>query len=302
MNTEQKTVVVSGSSGLIGSALVTRLAAAGHHVMRLVRRPARAGEIRWDPAAGELPAAGLEGVHAVIHLAGAGIGDKRWTAARKAEILESRTTSTDLLARTLATLERPPSVLLSGSAVGIYGARGDEQLDESATTGTGFLADLCRAWEAATEPAAAAGVGVTHLRTGMVLSADGGALAKQLPVFKFGLGGRFGSGNQWQSWISIDDEVGAIEHLLTAGLLGPVNLTAPAPVTNAEFTDVLAGVLRRPHLPLIPSIGPKTLYGAELVENLLLTGQRVVPTALVESGYVFRQPELEGALRQLLGR
>ena len=302
MNPSTKTVVVSGSSGLIGSALVTRLAAAGHHVVRLVRRPARAGEIRWDPSAGELPAADLEGVDAVVHLAGAGIGDKRWTAARKAEVLKSRTESTDLLARTLAALDRPPAVLLSGSAIGIYGARGDEELDETAPTGEGFLPDLCRAWEGATDPAAAAGVGVAHLRTGIVLSPSGGALAKQLPLFKFGLGGRFGSGRQWQSWISIDDEIGAIEHLLTAGVVGPVNLTAPTPVTNAEFTDVLAGVLHRPHLPLIPSFGPKLLFGDELVENVLLTGQRVIPAVLTKSGYVFRHPQLDLALRQLLGR
>jgi uncharacterized protein len=302
MSAEPRTVVVSGSSGLIGSALVTQLAAAGHHVKRLVRRPALTGEIRWDPAAGELPAADLEGVDAVIHLAGAGIGDKRWTAVRKQEILESRTKSTDLLARTLAALDQPPAVLLSGSAIGIYGARSDEELDEKAETGTGFLADLCRAWEAATEPATAAGISVAHLRSGLVLSPAGGALARQVPLFKFGLGGRFGSGRQWQSWISIDDEVGAIEHLLTASVTGPVNLTAPEPVTNSEFTDVLAGVLRRPHLPLIPSIGPKVLFGSELVENVLLTGQRVIPAVLTKSGYVFRHPNLEGALRHLLGR
>ncbi len=270
--------------------------------MRLVRRPALAGEIRWDPAAGELPAADLEGVDAVIHLAGAGIGDKRWTAARKQEIFDSRTKGTDLLARTLATLDRPPAVLLSGSGKDIYGARGDEKVDESTEAGTGFLADLCRAWETATEPATAAGISVAHLRTGIVLSPAGGALARQLPLFKFGLGGRFGSGRQWQSWISIDDEVGAIEHLLTAGVTGPVNLTAPEPVTNAEFTDVLARVLRRPHLPLIPSIGPKALFGSELIETVLLNGQRVVPMVLTESGYVFRHPDLEGALRHLLGR
>ena len=175
-------------------------------------------------------------------------------------------------------------------------------LDETASTGEGFLADLCRAWEAATEPASAAGITVAHLRSGLVLSPTGGALAKQLPLFKFGLGGRFGTGRQWQSWISIDDEIGAIEHLLTAGVAGPVNLTAPAPVTNAEFTDVLARVLHRPHLPLVPSIGRKVLYGSELVENLLLTGQRVVPAQLEESGFVFAHPDLEGALRQLLGR
>ena len=302
MNPEPRTIAVSGSSGLIGSALVTRLAAAGHRVRRLVRRRAEAGEIRWDPTAGELPAPELEGVDAVVHLAGAGIGDKRWTAARKSELLDSRIRSTDLLARTLATLDSRPKVLLSGSAIGIYGARGDEALDESATTGTGFLADLCRAWEGAAEPAAAAGIAVAHLRSGMVLSPTGGALAKQLPLFKLGLGGRFGSGRQWQSWISIDDEVGAIEHLLTAAVVGPVNLTAPQPVTNSEFTDVLARALHRPHLPFVPSLGPKVLFGTELVRNVLLTGQRVIPAKLTESGYVFRHADFETALRHLLGR
>jgi hypothetical protein len=294
-------VVISGASGLIGSALASRLAAAGHVVSRLVRRPPLAGEIRWDPSAGELVASELEGVDAVVHLAGAGIGDHRWSASYKQEILASRVDSTDLLARSLAGLERPPKVLLSGSAIGFYGERGDEELDESSPRGSGFLADVVAAWEGATEPASAAGIRVVHLRTGIVLDAGGGALAKQLPLFKLGAGGKFGSGRQWQSWISIDDEVGAIEHLLNAGVSGPVNLTAPQPVRNAEFAETLAGVLRRPHFLTVPKFGPGLLLGKEAAEGLLFTSQRVLPRALEAAGYTFRHADLDTALRAILG-
>jgi len=192
-------------------------------------------------------------------------------------------------------------VLLSGSAIGVYGDRGDEELDEQSAPGTGFLADVCVAWEAAAAPAAEAGIRVAHLRTGIVLSPKGGALKKQLPLFKMGFGGRFGSGEQWQSWISVDDEVGAILHLLTADVHGPVNLTAPNPVTNRELTRVLGSVLRRPTAIPVPSFGPKLLLGSELAENLLFTGQRVLPTVLAASGYSFAHPTLETAVRALLG-
>ena len=193
-------------------------------------------------------------------------------------------------------------MFLSGSAIGAYGARGDEELTEASALGTDFLADLCRQWEAATAPAAEAGVRVAHLRTGIVLSAAGGALKKQLPLFKLGLGGRFGSGRQWQSWISIDDEVAAIAHLLDADVEGPVNLTAPAPVTNREFTRRLADVLHRPAVLPIPSFGPKLLLGGELADALLFTGQRVLPAKLEASGYRFRHASLDAALRAVLGR
>jgi uncharacterized protein (TIGR01777 family) len=297
-------IVISGSSGLIGTALVDHLGAQGHTIVRLVRRSARGvDEAVWDPAAGSLDPQVIDGADAVINLSGAGIGDKRWTDAYKRELLSSRLDTTSLLARTIATVDRKPSAFLSGSAIGWYGPCGDEVLDESAPTpGTTFLADICVQWEAAAQPAANAGVRTALLRTGIVLSPAGGALKKQLPLFKFGLGGKFAKGSQWQSWISLPDEVGAIEHLLTADVSGAVNLTAPAPVTNAEFTKVLAKVLKRPAIVPVPSFGPKLLLGGELADALLFTGQRVVPTKLQASGYSFQHPTLEVALRALLGR
>ncbi len=293
-------ILISGSSGLIGTALTSHLRVCGHDVVRLVRRRAGAGEVTWNPPAGTIDTAGLEGVEAVVHLAGAGIGDKRWTDNYRREILESRTLTTDLLARSLAAMATPPKVLLSGSAVGWYGDRGDEVLDEWSSGSTGFLAEVCQAWEAATQPAEAAGIRVAHLRTGVVLSPAGGALRKLLPLFRFGLGGRFGNGRQWQSWISIDDHVRAVEHLLTAEVAGAVNLTAPGAVTNRDFTKVLAKVLRRPSLMTVPPFAPKLLLGGELAEALLFTGQHVRPSRLLSSGFEFRQPTLEGALRSLL--
>ena len=295
-------IVISGASGLIGTPLVAHLRSKGHEVVRLVRRTASSGEAFWDPRTGVLDPAILEGADAVIHLSGAGIGDKRWTDAYKREVLESRTSSTALLARTIAGLARKPRVFLSGSAIGIYGDRADESLTESSTHGTGFLADVCKQWEQAAAPARDAGVRTAFLRTGIVLSPKGGALKKLLAVFKVGLGGRFGSGKQWQSWISLDDEIAAIEFLLDSSVSGPVNLTAPNPVTNAEFTTVLARVLRRPAILPIPSFGPKILLGSELADALLFTGQRVLPDALNTNGFVFTHPTLESALRSLLNK
>lgn len=298
------TVAISGSSGLIGSALLERLRAGGHTVVPMVRRPARDGEIHYDPLNGVLDPEALVGVDAVVHLAGAGIGDRRWTAAYRREILESRTLSTTLIAESMATVANRggPRVLLSGSAIGFYGATGDEELNERSDAGEGFLADVCRAWESATSAAEDAGIRVVHLRTGIVLSPRGGALKKLLPLFRLGLGGRMGSGRQWQSWISIDDEVGAIEFLLTADISGAVNLTAPAPVTNREFTKVLAGTLSRPALVPIPTFGPKLLLGGDLADALLFTGQRVLPARLSDSGYSFAHPTLAEALASLLRR
>jgi uncharacterized protein (TIGR01777 family) len=293
-------IVISGASGLIGKRLVEQLQQHGHDVVRLVRRAANTGEIMWDPKAGVLSASALEGADAVIHLSGAGIGDKRWTSSYKREILESRTITTSLIANTIANMNRKPSVFLSGSAIGIYGPRGDEQLNEVSTNGTSFLADVCEQWERAAKPASDAGIRTVLLRTGIVLTTKGGALKKQLPLFQLGLGGKFGNGKQWQSWISIDDEVGAIEHLLTANVSGAVNLTAPNPVTNAEFTSTLARVVKRPAFLPIPPFAPKAILGAELADALLFTGQRVIPAALNASGYQFVHPTLEVALRALL--
>lgn len=298
-------ILISGASGLIGTKLTAHLERAGHRVIRLVRRPASTNpastnDVSWNPAQGQLNSSDIDGVDAVIHLSGAGIGDKRWTTSYKREILESRTLSTNLLARTVASLSKKPSVFLSGSAIGIYGARGDEALDETSNIGTSYLADVCQQWESATAPATSAGIRTVFLRTGIVLTPTGGALKKQLPLFKLGLGGRFGSGKQWQSWITIDDEVRAIEFLLTTPVFGAVNLTAPNPVTNAEFTATLAQVLHRPALIPIPSFGPKLLLGSELTEALLLTGQRVLPAVLTANGFTFTQSNLAEALRSML--
>lgn len=295
-------ILISGASGLIGTQLSAHLERTGHRVTRLVRRPARANEVSWDPAKGQLNPADVAGVDAVIHLAGAGIADNRWTNSYKKEILESRTLSTNLLAKTIAALGKKPAVFLSGSAIGIYGARDDTALDETSPLGTSFLADVCKQWESAATPATRAGIRTVFLRTGIVITPIGGALKKQLPLFKFGLGGKFGSGTQWQSWITLDDEVRAIEFLLTAPVSGAVNLTAPNPVTNAEFTSILARVLHRPALLPIPSFGPKLLLGAELADSLLFTGQRVLPSVLTANGFRFTHAHLEEALRSLLNK
>jgi uncharacterized protein (TIGR01777 family) len=296
-------ILITGASGLIGQALTKQLNASGHTTVAAVRRePRRNDEVQWNPTTGEMSPSAFDGVDAVVHLAGAGIGDKRWTDSYKMEILQSRTLGTALLADTMASLDKKPSVFLSGSAIGIYGVRDDTELGEDAAIGTGFLADVCRDWEAASASASAAGIRTVLLRTGIVLSPKGGALKKQLPLFKLGLGGKFGNGKQWQSWISITDEVNAIIHLLTSNLSGAVNLTAPNAVTNAEFTRVLASVVSRPAILPIPSFGPKLLLGGELADALLFTGQRVVPNALVADGFHFAHPTLDVALRALLNK
>jgi uncharacterized protein (TIGR01777 family) len=298
-------VAITGSTGLIGSALVERLGARGHRAVRVVRGDATPGRdvVRWDPAAGTIDAAGLEGLDAVVHLAGAGIGDKRWTDERKRLILESRVQGTTLLARTLAGLERKPAVLVSGSAVGYYGARGDEPLTEDAPPGDDFAAGVCTQWEASTAAAADAGIRVVRIRTGIVLARHGGALARMVLPFSLGLGGRIKSGRQYMSWIALDDEVEAILHAIThAELDGPANLTAPNPVTNAEFTKTLGAVLRRPTVLPTPLLPLKAVYGGELVQHLLVEGQRVLPAKLDATGFEHAHPELEGALRAVLGK
>jgi len=296
-------VAITGSAGLIGSALKPHLESLGHEVIRVVRSNPSGTDIVWSPAECRIDTHALDAIDAVVHLAGAGIGDKRWTDRYKLELLESRTKGTTLISEAIAAADDGPKVFLSGSAIGIYGERGDEELDEQSPAGDGFLADICVQWEQATGMAEAAGVRVVHLRTGIVLSAHGGALKKQLPLFKFGLGGKMAGGQQWQSWISIDDEVAAIAHLLTADISGPVNLSAPNPVTNAEFTDTLGEVLHRPTFMPIPKFGPKLLLGGELADNLLFSGQRVLPRVLeADTDFTFQHPDLATALHALLGK
>jgi len=297
-------ILVTGSSGLIGTALVARLRTDGHRVKRLVRaRTSAPDTATWDPESPTLDPAVLVDVDAVVHLAGESIGARRWSTGQKRRILGSRVRSTELLAGAIAGAGHRPAVFVSGSAVGYYGDRGDEELTEVSTRGSGFLSGVCEQWEAATAPAAEAGVRVAHLRTGIVLSAGGGALARMLLPFRLGLGGRIGSGRQYMSWVSLDDEVGAIVHALTHDTVrGPVNVTAPNPVTNREFTETLGRVLHRPTVLPTPLAPLKLRYGAELVEALLLEGQRVLPTRLLTTGYSFADTELEPALRRLLGR
>jgi hypothetical protein len=297
-------VAVTGSSGLIGSALVSSLAAAGHRVFRLVRGVVPGADcIRWDPTgAGVRDMALLEGMDAAVHLAGESIAGGRWTERRKAEIRRSRVDGTARLVEALAKLARRPKVLAVASAIGYYGDRGGETLTEESPGGGDFLAQVCREWEAAAAPGAQAGMRVVNLRFGIVLSLAGGALPKMLLPFKFGAGGKVGTGAQYWSWIALDDVVGAIEHALAAeALVGPVNVVAPAAVTNAEFTRVLGRVLRRPTIAPLPALAARLLLG-EMADALLLASARVVPRRLQETGYPFRLPELEGALRHLLGR
>ena len=296
-------IAITGSTGLIGSALSQHLTAGGHDVVPVVRSEPRPGEIGWSPSDGRLDAGDLVGIDAVVNLAGAGIGDHRWTDDYKRVLMDSRVDGTTLLAERMAELgDDGPRTLVSGSAIGYYGDRGDEILDESSASGEGFLAEICRAWEAATAPAEAAGVRVAHIRTGIVLTPDGGALKKLLPLFKLGVGGRFGNGRQWMSWISLTDEIRAIEHLLTDDVSGPVNLTAPNPVRNSDLADTLGDVLKRPTWLPVPEFGPKLLLGGELADALLFDGQRVQPTVLTVAGFTFEHPDLATALRAELGR
>lgn len=293
-------IAITGASGLIGSALSARLKADGHEPVPVVRQAPGDNQIGWSVDEKRIDAGAFDGIDAVVHLAGAGIGDKRWTEEYKQEILTSRTVGTALVAQAVNDATNGPKVLLSGSAVGYYGSSKDDVFTETSPAGTGFLAEVCEAWEAAAAPAQVDGTRVAFLRTGIVLSAKGGALKKQLPIFKLGLGGKMGSGDQWQSWIHIDDEVGAIMHLLTSDLAGPVNLTAPNPVPQAGFADALGEVLSRPTFLPIPKFGPKLLLGGELADNLLFSGQNVIPTALENDGYTFEHPTLDGTLRDLL--
>jgi uncharacterized protein (TIGR01777 family) len=297
-------VAVSGSGGLIGAEVVSALSAAGSEVVRLVRRDPAPGEaaVRWDPGKGIADPAGLSGLDAVVHLAGENIAAGRWNAARKAAIRESRVEGTRLLCDALAALPVPPKTLVCASAIGYYGDRGDELLTEESPVGTGFLAAVCREWEAATRPAHRTGIRVVTLRIGMVLTPKGGALSRMLLPVRAGFGGVLGNGRQYVSWIALDDLPGIVLHVLAnADLRGPVNAVAPRPVTNREFTEALGRVLSRPTPLPVPAFALRIAVG-EMADALLLASTRVVPRRLEETGYRFRFPELHGALRHLLGK
>jgi uncharacterized protein len=300
-------VAVTGASGLIGSALTRRLRAEGHQVLRLTRsRPSAPDQVQWDPTAGRLDADALAKADAVVHLAAKNLGERlRWNARVKHELLESRVQGTAIAARTMADLagrSGGPRVLVCASGVGYYGDRGDEALTESSSPGSGFLAEVCKQWEAAADPAREAGLRVVHLRTGPVQDMAGGGLPKQALLFRLGLGGRLGSGRQWLSWTALDDIVGAYLHALTHDELhGPVNNVAPNPVTNAEFTATLARVLGRPALLPVPAFAPRLVLG-EAADEFLFVSQRALPVRLRETGYRFQFPELEQTLRHTLKR
>lgn len=292
-------VVVAGSSGLIGSTLVPGLRQAGHEVLRLVRRrPAAPDERGWDPPAGRLDDGALDGADAVVNLCGVGVGDKRWSGERKQAIRDSRTVPTDVLAR--AVVEHRVPTLLNASAVGWYGDTGDREVDERDPAGSDFLADVVRDWEAAAAPAAAGGARVVLLRTGLVLSSAGGLMGRMTPLFRFAVGGKLGSGRQYWPWISLDDEVGAIRFALEhPEVSGPVNLTGPEPVTNAEFTRVAGEVLHRPTVVAVPAFALRLALG-EFADVGVLSGQRAVPRVLLGSGYVFQHPTVGAALSAVL--
>lgn len=305
-NHEEQTtmkILVTGATGLIGTELTAHFTTAGHDVFRLTRsRPRDANDIPWDPAAGSIPKARLEGLDAVVHLAGENIAGARWTSEVKERLRNSRIQGTRLLAETLTELQSPPKTLICASAIGYYGNRGTEVLTETSPSGTGFLPDLCRDWEAAAAPARQKGIRVVSLRIGVVLSPKGGALAKMLPPFKLGLGGIVGDGRQYWSWVAIDDVVGMIDFCMThPEISGPVNAVSPNPCTNHDFTKTLGGVLHRPTIVPMPAFAARLALGA-MADDLLLGSNRIVPERLQQSGYAFRCPTLDGALRHLLGR
>jgi len=292
-------IAVSGASGLIGSTLVPALEADGHEVLRLVRRePADPREIRWDPAVGQLDAEHLKGVDALVNLSGANL-DQRWSDAAKREILESRTKTTGLLASVAATLEPRPAVLVNAGGAGIYGNRGDEILSEDADPGGGFLADVMRQTEAAAQPARDAGIRVIHFRQGIVLSRKGGALPRMLPFFKLGVGGPVGSGKQWWSWASKADVVSAYRFVLENDLEGAVNLTSPNPATSKQFARALGRAIRRPAVLPAPAFALKLVFGQK-GEEVLLFGQRALPSRLLDAGFTFEHPTLDVALERAL--
>jgi len=295
-------ILVSGSSGLIGSALLSNFSKAGHTVARLVRtgKMPSPGDVSWDPAEGRIDLASLEGFDAVVHLAGENIAGGRWTPKQKERIRNSRVKSTRLLADSLAALARPPRVLVAASAIGFYGDRGDEVLTEESPAGSGFLPKVCREWETATAPAAQKGIRVVNLRFGMVLAADGGALKMMLPAFRLGLGGPLGSGRQWVSWITRNDVLGIIQCAIAdERLRGPVNAVTPQPVTQSDFSKALGRVLHRPAVMPVPAFVLRLMFG-EMAEGLLLASDRACPSRLKGSDYRFLHPELDSALESTL--
>jgi uncharacterized protein len=297
-------ILISGSHGLVGSALIKSLTANGHEVIRLVRHARAVGEpeIEWQPDKGLIDREHLAGPDAVVHLAGENIAEGRWTAEKKRAIRDSRVKGTALLSETLATLHHPPAVFLSASAIGYYGNRGDEVLTESSAPGNDFLADVCQQWEKATAAAAENGIRTVLARFGIILAEHGGALAKMLTPFRMGIGGRIGDGKQWMSWIALDDVVGAIQFmLLDAALNGPVNFVAPIPVTNAEFTKTLGDVLSRPTFLPVPAFGVRLAFG-EMADALLLASQKVEPEVLKSRGFEFTFARLEPTLKHILHR
>jgi hypothetical protein len=302
VNLSMSRVLVSGSSGLIGSALIASLKSAGARIVRLARPSTVHGttdeeRIRWEPSQPISPEA-VSGFDAVIHLAGESIVG-RWTASKKVRLRESRIPTTANLARALAEAKAKPQIFLSASAVGLYGSRGDEVLTEESSPGTGFTADMAREWEQASLPAAQAGIRTVQMRIGVVMAKNGGALSKMLPAFKLGLGGKLGDGRQWMSWIDLRDVIGAIQHILRSDLLqGPVNLVAPKPVTNEEFSQILATVLSRPAIFPVPAFAARLVFG-EMADELLLASQRIEPARLISSGYPFRFPILKKSLESL---
>jgi uncharacterized protein (TIGR01777 family) len=290
-------VAVTGSSGLIGSALVDALRGDKIDVLRVVRRPAAdSGEVQWDPTTGTIAGNAFDGVDAVVHLAGEGVAERRWTPVQKQKVLDSRVVGTTAIATACAAATNGPSVLVSGSAIGFYGDTGDTATTESGPSGTDFLADLCRQWEGATAPAEASGVRVVHCRTGIVQSRRGGQLGRQLLLFKLGLGGRLGNGRQWVSWISLEDEVRAIRFAIdTAAMRGPMNVTAPEPVTNRDYTKALARVVHRPAILPVPPFALRAILGRELVDSITAS-QRIVPQALLDTGFEFAHPTIDEGL------
>ena len=296
-------ILISGASGLIGTALIRTLSEAGHEVNRLVRRaPNSAGERQWSPAVGHLDPASFDGVEVVVNLSGAGIGDRRWTDKRRREIVDSRLDTTRLLARTMAALDEPPHTFVSQSAIGYYGNRGGEVLNESSDPGSvdDFLTKLTIDWEEAADPAVEAGLRVVYPRTGLVLASGTQLLGRLVPLFKAGIGGPIGDGNQWWSWITLRDEVAALVSLIEGDLSGPVNLVAPNPVRNREFVKALGELLRRPTIFRVPRLAIRAAMGPEMADELSLSSTRVVPKRLAESGFTFADPTIDVALRSLL--
>lgn len=293
-------ILVTGSTGLVGGALIPALLAEGHEVVRLVRSQPKAGEVRWDPAKGSIDGGALEGLDAVVHLAGENISEGRWTDEKKKRIRDSRVEGTRILSEALAKLAAPPKVLVSSSAIGFYGNRGDELLTEQSASGDEFLSEVCREWELETRAAAEKGMRVVHLRFGVILSVSGGALAKMLTPFKLGVGGKVGDGTQYMSWIDLEDVVGVIMFALKQDeLRGPVNVVAPEPVTNQEFTKAMGEALSRPTILPVPAFAARLAFG-EMADALLLSSIRVEPARLKEAGYVFKHPKLEDSLRHNL--